>query len=374
MSGHLLGIAAAAAIAVAGFARKGSLSTPSTVTNEELAAALRAYRPLVGSAAKRDVAEISPQDFPGQERLPGFSDDDLVRLGLARKKDDVQPAKGKRSRKKLADLDAEVERSAGQTLDDELSALAGLELEKGAAAALHEQKRRVKTQAPKRRPRIDPVSEGPWELFLRSNPSDVSDQILVALLLADGTGDPMERARILLEKSMGSIGQLIEGSFGADEDVPESTRARLIAAAELSRRAELRQMFSVKNKVAINNPDAAASFVRRMSRGPQEKMSAIYIGSSGYVIGYRSISIGSSKFVLIDAAEVFRPAVVLRASSVIMAHQHPSGDPEPSNDDIRVTRNLIEAGRSLQIPLSDHIIVGDNSYTSIRQRGLANFN
>lgn len=372
MSGHLLGIVATAALAAAGFARKGSLSVRSPVSNEELAAALRAYRPSSGSAAKRTVVEVSPQDFPGQSRLPGFTDEELIARGLARKKREASATKGGRSRKKPVDPDADAESAAEEALADELSVMASLELQKQAASALREQQQRVQRQSSEPSAR-DPRNDGPWELFLRSNPSDVSDQVLVALLLADGTGDPMERARVLLDRSMGSLGQLVEGSFGEEAGVPEATRARLIAAAELSRRAELRQMFSVANKIRIDNPDMAADFLRRMSRGPQEILSAIYIGSDRNVIGYRVIHKGSPRMVLIEPAEVFRPAIVLRAASIIMAHQHPSGEASPSGQDIAMTQRMVQLGQAINIPVEDHIVLGDSSYTSMRQMGIVNF-
>jgi DNA repair protein RadC len=371
MSGHLLGIAAAAALAAAGLIRKGSAAALGPVTNEDLADALRAYRPPTGSAARRK-AEAFPQELPGQLRIPGFSDEELVRLGLAREKIEAQPPKKKPRRRRAVDLDAEADRIAEQVLVDEAASLAMLELQKQATEDLHEQGQRVR-RGLTLQPQRDPRSEGPWELFLRSNPSDVSDQVLVALLLADGTGDPMERARVLLDQAMGSLGQIVEGSFGEDAGVPEATRARLIAAAELSRRAELRQMFATKGRVKADSPESAVEFLRRMSSGPQEVASAIYLDSQGIVIGYRVLSRGSSKFTLVDPVEIFRPAVVLRARSVLLAHQHPSGDPQPSQPDISATRSLIEVGRALQIPLSDHIIVGNNSHFSIRANGLLPF-
>ena len=374
MSGHLLGVAAVAALAAAGLVRKGSLSERAPVTNEDLAAALRAYRPPAGSASKRGgVVEVSPQDFPGQSRLPGFTDDELVKLGLARKKDEASSTKKRRSRKKPVDLDAEAERSAEEAMGEELSALASLELQRQAAEALREQSRRVRSQGAAPLPQRDPRGDGPWELFLRSNPSDVSDQVLVALLLADGTGDPMERARVLLDQAMGSLGQLVEGSFGEEAGVPEATRARLIAAAELSRRAELRQMFTTTHKVRVDGPERAVEFLRRMSRGPQEIVSAIYIGGDRQVIGYRVLHKGAPRLSLVDAGEVFRPAVVLRAASVIIAHQHPAGNSDPSTQDIELTRRLVQVGQVLQIPLEDHIVLGNDSHTSFRQNALVNF-
>lgn len=375
MSGHLLGVAAVAALAAAGFVRKGSLSERPPVTNEDLADALRAYRPPVGSAARRKSVEVSPQDLPGQIRLPGFTDEELVRLGLAKMKADPQPVKKRSRKKRPVDLEADMDRSAEEALNDEMSALAVLELQRQAAHALHEQGRRAQRQgsSPQPRSKQSPESDGPWELFLRSNPSDVSDQVLVALLLADGTGDPMERARVLLDQAMGSLGQLVEGSFGEEAGVPEATRARLIAAAELSRRAELRQMFTTPHKVTIEQPEQAAEFLRRMSRGPQEIVSALYMGGGRQVVGYRVIHKGGPRTTLIEPTEVFRPAIVLRAAGIIMAHQHPSGDPEPSMNDIAMTRRMVDLGQALGIPIDDSIVLGDHSFRSIRRMALVNF-
>jgi len=356
MNGDTLAIAAATALAAASLVRKRGAGSASTDADMAIAAALRSYRPS-GSAARRKP-EVPPEDFPGQERIPGFSDEELVARGLARPKGPTKPPARSR-RRKAVDLDAELEASAAQALEQEMAE----------AATLQVQRQAVEAQA-KRLQSSPPRDEGPWELFLRSNPSDVSDETLVALLIADGSGDPVARARSLLASSMGSVGQIVEGTFGEDAGVSEPARARLIAAAELSRRAALRQAFATRERFILNNPERVVDFLRRMSSGPKESLSVIYLDGALNVIGFRTISTGNQSMTIVSPVEIFRPAIMLRATAIIMAHQHPSGDPEPSRQDMEATVRLKAVGDSIGISLADHFVIGNNRYSSLRQMGL----
>ena len=86
------------------------------------------------------------------------------------------------------------------------------------------------------------------------------------------------------------------------------------------------------------------------------------------------MSLGTVNSTLVHPREVFRPAVTDGAASIIVSHCHPSGDPSPSAEDIRITRKLIEAGKIVEIPILDHLIVGDGPPLSLRESGLVEFN
>lgn len=351
MNGQVLGVGAAALLVAAGLFRKKQAGSRQRV-NEDLAEALRAYRPPfpVGSAAKRKAAkQVSPQDMPGQGRLPGFTDPELIARGLMTPKTQQSPAPPPRRRKvKPRDVEAQVQRRGREALDEEMEDLA--------VAGLDE-------VAP---PQSEPLrrDEGPWELFLRSVPGDVSDEILVALLLADGTGDPVLRARELLSRLQGSLGQVVAGTFVEEVGGTLAAKARLIAAAELSRRAAMRQFFSTESQVNLGGINDAVQFIRQMSLGPKEILSAIYLNANLDVIGYRVLSQGDSLMTVVSRIEILRPAVELRARFIIIGHQHPSGKPEPSNQDIQFTKLVKEAANALGITLSDHVIVGKDSHYS----------
>jgi DNA repair protein RadC len=355
MNGQVLGLGAAALLVAAGLLRKPA-GSPSRV-NEDLAEALRAYRPPfpVGSAAKRPAKQISPQDMPGQGRLPGFTDPELIARGLMTPKTQQGPAVPPRRRRvKPVDVEAQVQRRGREALDEEMEGLAVADLKEVAPSRGEAQRR----------------NEGPWELFLRSVPGDVSDEILVALLLADGTGDPVLRARELLSRLQGSLGQVVAGTFVEEVGGTPAAKARLIAAAELSRRAAMRQFFSTESQVSLRGVSEVVQFIRQMSQGPKEILSAIYLDSSMNVIGYRVLSQGDSGATIINRIEVLRPAVELRARSIIIGHQHPSGRAEPSHQDIQFTKMVEEAAKTLGIILSDHVIVGRNSHYSFAENFL----
>jgi DNA repair protein RadC len=353
MNGQVLGVGAAALLVAAGLFRKRKGSHQRV--NEDLARALRAYRPMLpaGSAARRKTAkQASPQDTPGQERLPGFTDPDLIARGLMTPKTQQSPVPPPRRRKvKPRDVEAQVQRRGREALDEEMEDLAVAGLDEVAPPQ----------SAPLRR------DEGPWELFLRSVPGDVSDEILVALLLADGTGDPVLRARELLSRLQGSLGQVVAGTFVEEVGGTLAAKARLIAAAELSRRAAMRQFFSTESQVNLGSVSGVVQFIRQMSQGPKEILSAIYLNSSMDVIGYRVLSQGDSTKTIGSQIEILRPAVELRARFIIIGHQHPSGRPEPSPQDIQFTKVVKEAAKTLGITLRDHVIVGKNSHYSFAE-------
>lgn len=102
----------------------------------------------------------------------------------------------------------------------------------------------------------------------------------------------------------------------------------------------------------------------------QERFSAIYLSSKNKLIAVRELTVGTINASLAKAREVFRYALQYNAAAIVLAHNHPSGDPEPSRDDIAVTRYIAEAGRIMEIPVLDHIIIGDGIYVSLCERGL----
>ena len=130
-------------------------------------------------------------------------------------------------------------------------------------------------------------------------------------------------------------------------------------------------MPSATQRLQIMGPgDVATPLLAYISQEPQEHFVVVLLDTKNGVIGMNTVSVGSVAAVVIRAAEVFRPALLLNASTIIIAHNHPSGDPSPSPDDIRITEILVEAGKLLEIPVLDHIVVGDGKYISMKERGL----
>ena len=95
-----------------------------------------------------------------------------------------------------------------------------------------------------------------------------------------------------------------------------------------------------------------------------------YLDTQSQVIVERCLTVGLLNSSLVHPREVFAPAIAAASASLILAHNHPSGDPEPSSEDIAVTCQLVESGRLLGIPVRDHVVLGDRGYVSLRERGI----
>ena len=122
-----------------------------------------------------------------------------------------------------------------------------------------------------------------------------------------------------------------------------------------------------------NDPDSLYEYlvdICNMNKFPKEHFVEIAISSKGEIIGYSVISIGDISSSIVHPREVFQFAILANAAVIIVAHNHPSGDPAPSQEDIRVTKRLAECGNILGIKLVDHIIVGDNDYYSFMKNRL----
>lgn len=118
----------------------------------------------------------------------------------------------------------------------------------------------------------------------------------------------------------------------------------------------------------ITDPDGVAHFFREYKWEKQEHFLAIFIDSANHIINFEEITTGLANQTPVHPREAFRSAIVNNAVSVIFAHNHPSGSTEPSEDDWAITRVLCAAGKILQIPVMDHVIIGMGGYTSLCRR------
>jgi len=140
---------------------------------------------------------------------------------------------------------------------------------------------------------------------------------------------------------------------------------------------ELKTELAVREKAdgtLINTPESAAPFLEDMRHLAQEVFVTLTLNTKNRVIRRHLISLGTVSSTLVHPREVFFPAIRDHASSVIICHSHPSGDSSPSAEDIRITKKLIEAGKIIEIPIIDHLIVGDGLPLSLRESGLVEFN
>lgn len=140
--------------------------------------------------------------------------------------------------------------------------------------------------------------------------------------------------------------------------------------AEASRIYETRTGASLENPVMLTKPAEVYEFLRLEMAGlEQEQLRVLSLTTKHHVISAPTVYQGTIGSTPIRVAEIFRPAIVANAAAIIVAHNHPSGDPAASPDDIHATKTLIEAGRLLDIPVLDHIIIAARGFVSLRETG-----
>ncbi|MBI5020554.1 MAG: hypothetical protein HZB59_03885 [Ignavibacteriales bacterium] len=125
------------------------------------------------------------------------------------------------------------------------------------------------------------------------------------------------------------------------------------------------------SKIYINSPsDVSQHFQFLFKDQVKERFVVLWLNSANRVIGFEIVTEGILNSSLIHPREVFRGAIVATSASAIIIHNHPSGNPEPSSDDLSITKQIVEAGKIIGIPIHDHIIIADDNYTSFAERGL----
>lgn len=215
-------------------------------------------------------------------------------------------------------------------------------------------------------------AERPRERFARAGPAALSARELVAIVLRTGTRG--QGALALADRLLAAFGDLA-GLARADlselRRVPGVGPAKAIelkAALELGCRLA---QSSLGARAQVRTPaDAAQILMPEMGVLEQEEVRTLALDTRNRVIGAAMVYRGSLNAASMRMAEVFKDAIRLNAASVIVAHNHPSGDPSPSAEDIKVTRQLVSAARLLEIDLLDHLVIGQNRYTSLKERGL----
>lgn len=137
-----------------------------------------------------------------------------------------------------------------------------------------------------------------------------------------------------------------------------------------SYKVQLVREASVTMPERLTSPDKVAkACVDYLGNYDREHFIVILLNTKARIIGVNTVSIGSLNASIVHPREVFKPAVIMGAASVILVHNHPSGDPSPSQEDLEVTKRLADAGRILGITVLDHLIIGDNCYFSFKERG-----
>lgn len=198
----------------------------------------------------------------------------------------------------------------------------------------------------------------------------LSDVELVAWVVAPGRVGERDHdgARSLLARhGLAELGALSAAVLAARPGLGPARARRLLAALELGRRAA--RPVAVTG-LLVRRPEDLGILLRDEFRGlDRERFIALYLDARHRVRALETVSTGSLNASLVHPREVFKPAIALSAAAVIVAHNHPSGDPRPSGDDLELTGRLDRCGELLGIALLDHLVVGDADITSIREYG-----
>ena len=212
-------------------------------------------------------------------------------------------------------------------------------------------------------------SERPRERLFELGPGALSDADLVALVFGSGSGGEGVldvAARVTRSIHLRRLHQTAVEDLLAIKGMGPARAAQLLAAAEIGRR-----LWPDADPIPlVRGPDTIFELTADIRRSNREHFVGFYLNSRNQVLRREIISIGSLNASIVHPREVFIPALAVSAASLILAHNHPSGDPSPSEEDLAITRRITESGRLLGVELLDHVVVARDAYTSFKERRL----
>ena len=217
-----------------------------------------------------------------------------------------------------------------------------------------------------------PEGERPREKLTLIGAENLSSAELIALLLSSGTHNlnAVDIGKELIKKfdTLENLSQASLEELQEMEGIGPAKAITLQAAFQLSRNM---QKEKAKNQIMYckNPADVAKIFIPKLGHLKQEIFSIALLDSAGKFLRDREITRGIINASLIHPREVFRVAIKEAATSVILVHNHPSGQLNPSNDDLSITRQLVAAGETIGIPVKDHLIIAGNKYLSLKEAG-----
>ncbi len=216
-----------------------------------------------------------------------------------------------------------------------------------------------------------PAGERPRERLYVKGAEALADAELLALQLGTGTQGQtaVDLARTLLSRygSLSGLAGRTAAELVGVKGVGRAKAVRLVAAFELTRRLRSR---GSDGKVILGSPEQVfGHFGPLMEDLKKEVFRVLLLDAQNGLVRDVMVSEGTLSASLVHPREVFKPAILESAAAVILVHNHPSGDPTPSKEDIRLTRQLVECGRLLDLKVHDHVIIGLGRFVSLAQRG-----
>ncbi|WHX99480.1 DNA repair protein RadC [Neobacillus sp. DY30] len=216
-----------------------------------------------------------------------------------------------------------------------------------------------------------PQDERPRERFIQNGPQSLSNHELIAILLRTGTKDEsvlqlsnrlltnFEGLRLLKDATLEEMTEI--------KGIGQAKAIQILAAVEIGRRIT---NLNYTDRYVIRSPEDGANYVMHDMRFlTQEHFVCLYLNTKNQVLHKQTIFIGSLNASIVHPREVFREALKRSAASIIAIHNHPSGSPEPSKEDIEVTKRLVECGKMIGIDILDHLIIGENKFVSLKEKG-----
>jgi len=217
-----------------------------------------------------------------------------------------------------------------------------------------------------------PVNERPREKLINHGPEVLTEAELLAILIGSGSGNvtAVDVAKTLFveHRTLRSLAGLSVGDLKQFKGIGDARAVSIAAAFELARR--LQSSPDVERRIIRSPSDIAEQFIPALRDLQQEVFIVVLLNSANKIIKEITITKGLLNSSLTHPREVFRHAIVEHAASVILMHNHPSGNQEPSQEDVSITKQIVEAGKVVGIPVHDHIIIAGGNFTSLAERGL----
>ncbi len=211
----------------------------------------------------------------------------------------------------------------------------------------------------------------PREKLLSKGAAELSEEELLAIIINSGTTEcsALELAKQIIHKAGGvrGLADITMDELMSIKGIGESKATKIYAAFELSRRIS-----KSKNilRYVIGSPESVADiYMEELRYQKKELVKLLILDTKGAIVGDVLLSEGSLNSSIVHPREVFKEAIIRSANRLVLIHNHPSGDPEPSTQDIQLTNRLAEVGKLIGIELLDHIIIGDGEYSSLKRLG-----
>ena len=217
-----------------------------------------------------------------------------------------------------------------------------------------------------------PTGERPRERLRDHGPGSLSNAELIAILLRTGiAGENVVNMAVRMLSYFDGLPGLARANYSeicSLKGISEAKACQLMAAFELGRRFV---SLHPEDRPIISCPQDVANLLSaEMSLLAQEHLKVVLLDTKNHVTGVSEIYIGNVNSSVVRPSEVFRPAIRDNSRAIIVVHNHPSGDPTPSPEDVSITRQLREAGNLLDIEVLDHIIIAGQGHVSLKERGL----